>query len=192
MSKFQLLPIYASVLIWHIGVALVAPFTSIWLFDEIGESSFLKLGIALSIPGLIGIIGIFGISDFTDKRGYYRESIFIINIVGMLQYLLLTLIKNSTHYLIIVGTAALIFPAYYTIILAFATNICDSNQRGAVTSYLMLCASAGFFLGSLGSGRGFRILGMIPMLLISSFLILSAGIIILFAPRIVYQERSSF
>ncbi len=179
----KLASIYVSVLFWHVGGAFVFPFTSLWLRNDIGEASFIYLGLLLSIPSIVGIIGISTISNFTDNKGHYVEMIFFINLIGTLQYLLLTQISKSYQYIIIVGIAALVFPAYYTIIQAFATNICEINERGRVTGHLMLFASLGWFLGSLGSGISYRVIGIKLMFVISAISIFLSGLIIYFGPN---------
>jgi MFS family permease len=153
------------------------------LRNDIGESSFLVLAIALSIPNLISIAGILVLSNLTDKKGRFRETILLINIVGTIEYMLLTQIVQVTEYMLIIGIGALVFPAYYTLIQAFATNICKDNERGKVTSYLMLFASVGWFMGSIVSGPMFRILGMNFMFVISSIIFFLTGLIILKAPK---------
>ncbi len=181
--KNVLTPVYLSVVLWHAGYSLILPFTSIWLRNDIGESSFLMLAIALSIPNLIGIAGILVLSNLTDKRGRFRETILLVNVVGTIEYALLTQIAQVTEYMLIIGIGALVFPAYYTLIQAFATNICEDHERGKVTSYLLLFASIGWFSGSVVSGPMFRILGMNFMFVVSSFAFLLTGLMILKAPK---------
>jgi predicted MFS family arabinose efflux permease len=168
---------------WHIAASFVITFTSIWLRDEVGEASFLKLAIVLGIPALIGTVGIFFISNITDRIGHYREVIVCINIIGMIQYLMLTQITRPIQYLYIVSFSALVFPSYYTIIQSFATVICDPDKRGGVTTYLILNASIGWFVGSLTSGVAFRVIGMTSMFIISSILLLISGLLVLLSPK---------
>lgn len=182
MTRDRLLPVYLSVLFAHVGISLVAPFTSVWLRTDLGEPSFFILASVLALPNVISIAGIFLISHYTDKRGNFRYTILLINLVGSLQYLFLTQITQATSYLIIVGTGALVFPAYYTIIQAFATNICEKNERGKITGYLMLNASLGWFVGSAFSGNAYNGIGMNSMFIISTIVLLTSGLIILLAP----------
>lgn len=181
--KNGLTPVYLSVLLWHAGYSLILPFTSIWLRNDIGETSFLMLALALSIPNLIGIAGILFLSNLTDKKGRFRETILLVNIVGTIEYMLLTQIAQVSEYMLIIGIGALVFPSYYTLIQAFATNICKENERGKVTSYLMLFASVGWFSGSIVSGPTFRILGMNFMFVVASIAFILTGLIILKAPK---------
>lgn len=190
-GKYRLLPVYSSVLLWHIGIALVMPFTSIWLRDEMGEASFLRLGIIIAVPNLIGIFGIFATGSYTDNKGHYREVLVLINVIGTAQFLLLTRITRPIQYLMIVGIGALLFPAYYTVLNSFTTQICEKNRRGTELGRLMLFASAGFFLGSLVSGRAFRIIGMEIMFVISAFLIFFAGLVVLLSPKSTHLENIS-
>ena len=189
--KSGLTPVYLSVLLWHAGYSLILPFTSIWLRNDIGESSFFMLAVALSIPNLIGIIGIMALSNLTDKRGRFREIILLVNIVGTIEYMLLTQIAQVTEYMVIIGIGALVFPSYYTLIQAFATNICKENERGKVTSYLMLFASVGWFSGSIVSGPAFRIMGMNFMFIVASIAFLLTGIIILKAPKYIPNNKNN-
>ncbi|MFX1511739.1 MAG: MFS transporter [Promethearchaeota archaeon] len=189
MTQSRLLPIYSSVFVWYLGLSLVNPFTSIWLRQVIGETSFLRLGLVISFPILFSLIGILGTSQLTDRFGYYRETLMIINLVGMIQYLTLTQISHAFEYLIIVGLASLLFPAYVTLILALATNVCDPNDKGKVTNNIMLFASAGFFLGSLFAGNGYKELGMEAMLFFAAVFIAVSGLIIMFAPESPHLEK---
>jgi predicted MFS family arabinose efflux permease len=157
------------------------PFASLWLWDELQTDSFFLLGIFLSLPTLISITGIISLTILTDKIAHFRETIIIINIVGMTQYLFLSQITEAYQYLIILGIGSIIAPAYFTVVLALATNICEVEKKGRVTNNLSLYASAGWFVGSLVAGDGFDYLGMETMLFIAAVIILASGMMVIFS-----------
>ncbi|MFX0210749.1 MAG: MFS transporter [Candidatus Hodarchaeota archaeon] len=190
MVQSRLMPIYVSTFILFIGQSFVGPFMSLWLRQVIGESSFLRLGLVLSFPMVISLIGILGISNLTDHFGYYRQAIILISLVGMAQYLVLTQINTAFEYLLVASLGALVFPAYYTIALALATNICHPSDKGKTTNYMLLFASAGFFLGSLYAGTGYEELGMEWMLLFAAILTGVSGLIIFAVPKTLKQDTS--
>ncbi len=190
MPQSRLLPIYISVFVLFIGQSLVGPFMSLWLRQVIGESSFLRLGLVLSFPMVISLIGVLSISNLTDRFGYYRQAIILITFVGMAQYLVLTQINTAFEYLIVAGLGALVFPAYYTIILALATNICNPSDKGKTTNYILLFVSAGFFIGSLYAGTGYRELGMEWMLFAAAICAGISGLIILATPESPHLDKS--
>ncbi len=171
--------VYLSVALWHVGTALAMPVMSIWLKSGLGETSFFRLALYMAFPSIISIFGIFVISHLTDKYGHFRYAILLINIIGMIEYFLLSRISYAYQYLVIVGVGALVFPAYFSIIQAFATNICSPLDRGKVTGYISLSASIGWFFGSLLSGQIYEKLGINILLRISAIIFLLSGIVIL-------------
>ncbi|MCY3414942.1 MAG: MFS transporter [Candidatus Heimdallarchaeota archaeon] len=189
MKSNNLLSVYLSIVFWHIGSSMIIPFVSIWLRNEIGTSSLLLIGLVIMLPNIIGILGISFFSNFTDKHGHYREVILLVNIVGVIEYLLLTQINNAMQYLLIVGIGALLYPSYYTITQAYATVICNPGEKGRITSNLMLFSSIGWFIGSSVAGNGFEKLGMSTMFLIASGFILAAGLAIMLSPPAEIKDR---
>ncbi|MCG3218287.1 MAG: MFS transporter [Candidatus Heimdallarchaeota archaeon] len=189
MSQPKLLPLYVSVFLWHVAQSLILPFASLWLWEELETDSFFLLGIFLSLPTLISITGIISLTILTDKRAHFRETIIVINSVGLIQYLFLTQITEAYQYLIIIGIGSLIAPAYFTVILALATNICEVEKKGRVTNNLSLYASAGWFVGSLVAGNGFEYLGMQFMLFIAALFIMISGVMVLLSEDSKHLEQ---
>lgn len=181
--KLNLLLVYLSVIFWHIGGSFVLPFVSIWLSEEIGTPSLLILGLVLIVPNVIAIVGISLLSRFTDTKGYFRHVILIVNIVGMIEYLLLAQIHDVTQYFTIVGIGALIFPAYYSLIQAYATLICGEREKGKVTTNLMLYASIGWFIGSSLGGLGYKHYGMPIMFRLAAIFFLISGLAVIFSEK---------
>jgi predicted MFS family arabinose efflux permease len=188
-TKNKLLPLYISVYLWHVAQSLILPFASLWLKDELETDSFFLLGLFLSLPTLISITGIISLTILTDKIAHFRETIIIINLVGMIQYLFLSQITEAYQYLIILGIGSLIAPAYFTVILALATNICEVEEKGRVTNNLSLYASAGWFTSSLVAGDGYDYLGMKIMLLIAGIIIMLSGLMVFFSTDSKHLEQ---
>lgn len=174
-----MLPIYASAFVWHIGMSLIAPFASLWLTDDLGEASLFYLAFVLSIPSLVGVFGILCVTHLTDRHGHYRRAIFLANLVGVAQYLGLLLISSSTQYLIVMSVGNLLFPAFYPVLLALATRTCRVEQRGKVNGLLTFAASGGWALGSLFSGRLFRVYGFEFLLAAAAVFFFLAGTTVL-------------
>ncbi|MDH5401157.1 MAG: MFS transporter [Candidatus Heimdallarchaeota archaeon] len=177
MSISVLSRIYLSVLIWHIGGAMVIPFSSIWLRSDIGEGSYLVLALVISIPNLIALFGITFVGSYTDKSKNYKVVLLFVNLVGAIEYIILTQINTSIQYLIVVAIGSLVFPAYYPIVQAYATNLSDPGRKGEVTSKLLLNASIGWFIGSIFAGIVYRLFGMKVILLAAAIFCIIAGIL---------------
>ncbi|MFX0113855.1 MAG: MFS transporter [Candidatus Hodarchaeota archaeon] len=174
----KLWPVMISVGLWHLGYSLYGPFVSLWILRDLGHPSFFILAIMISLPGMASVIGISVLSRLADRRGKLRELLCLTAFAGSFQFLCLHFFAQSTlSFLIIALPLSMFTLAFYALAIALATNICDPEKKGQVSSFLLLFASLGWSIGSFASGRAFRYLGMRTVLLIAALFLILAGLI---------------
>ncbi|MFQ5978121.1 MAG: MFS transporter [Candidatus Heimdallarchaeota archaeon] len=191
MMDRRLWPVMLSVGVWHLGYSLYGPFVSLWILRDLGNPSFFVLAIVISLPAMASIVGISFLSRLADQKKKLRELLSVTAFAGALQFVCLRLFARSTGTFLLVALPLGMFTmAYYTLAAALATNICDPEVKGQVSSYLLIFASLGWSIGSFGSGRAFRLFGMHTVLLMAAFFLIIAGCLVFASPRGQSEETS--
>ncbi|MFW9916703.1 MAG: MFS transporter [Candidatus Thorarchaeota archaeon] len=184
MIDKDLWPVMLSVMLWHLGYSLYGPFVSLWIFRDLGNPSYFVLAAMVSLPAMISIFGITLLSRLADQTGRLRELLCITAFAATFQFLLLSLLVDSTlSFLIIVLPLSIFTLSFYTLAVALATSICDPEAKGRVASWLMIFASFGWSIGSMASGIAFRMLGMRTVLVIAAAFLVIAALLPLISPQ---------
>ncbi|MFW9924940.1 MAG: MFS transporter [Candidatus Thorarchaeota archaeon] len=176
------LPLLFSYLVEHTAISLYWIFFGISLEEDLGASYFL-IALVLSVPGIVSIFGTSIFSSIADKIGHHRELMVLSRVFLMIQYILLIFFRRKSIWvnLIILGFFALFTQAFYILNSSLITIICKPEDRGQVTSFQTVFASAGWMIGSGLSAIIKTNLGIDGNLAFAAGLGMLAGLVTLFS-----------
>lgn len=143
------LPLLFSYLIDHIAISNYWIFFGISLEEDLAPS-YLVLALILSAPNVLSILGTMIFSSISDRIGHHKLLMVFSRVFLMTQYILLIFFRERSIWvnLIILGIFAIFTQAYYIMNSSLITIICKPEQRGQVTSFLTVFASAGWMIGA--------------------------------------------
>ncbi|NHJ04668.1 MAG: MFS transporter [Candidatus Heimdallarchaeota archaeon] len=142
-------PLLFSYLVEHIAISLYWVFFGISLEEDLGASFFL-IALVLSAPSIVSIFGTSLFSSIADRIGHHKELMVLSRIFLMTQYILLIFFRTKSIWvnLIILSVFALFTQAFYILNSSLITIISKPSDRGKVTSFQTVFASAGWMIGS--------------------------------------------
>ena len=175
-------PLLFSYLVEHTAISLYWVFFGISLEEDLG-ASYLLIALVLSAPSIISIFGTSIFSAIADRIGHHKELMVLSRIFLMTQYILLIFFRTKSIWinLIILSTFALFTQAFYVLNSSLITIICHPSDRGKVTSFQTVFASAGWMIGSGLSALIKNTMGIEGNLAFAAGLGIIAGLVTLFS-----------
>ena len=175
-------PLLLSYLVEHTAISLYWVFFGISLKDDLG-ASYLLIALVLSAPSIVSIFGTSIFSTIADRIGHHKELMVLSRIFLMTQYILLIFFRTKSIWinLIILSTFALFTQAFYILNSSLITIICHPSDRGKVTSFQTVFASAGWMIGSGLSALIKNTMGIEGNLAFAAGLGIAAGLVTLFS-----------
>ncbi len=174
-----ILPLLMSYMLEHIGISIYWIFFGLELFDTVSDSYF-NIALVFAIPAMLSVFGTTFLSHLTDKTKKHKLILFLSRVALMIQFILLLFFNNNIWIvLIILACFGIVTQIYYSVHGALLTIICPPDQRGQVTSYQVIFASAGWMIGGGISDVIKGRFGIEGNLGFAAFFVLSAGLIAL-------------
>lgn len=173
--------IYLAFALQSLGQSIAWQFGTYFLQGELGVESYVLLTIIWSIPAFITMAAVSSWGGLSDKKGR-RKPFMLIGFAGYsFTFLLFSFIENSTQWFIISAIGAIFSSAAIPTGQALATTA--TMKKGERLGFLLVAQSAGWFVGALGSGYLYDIIGMFDLYRIASLASFSATIICFFFIR---------
>ncbi len=173
--------IYLAFALQSLGQAIAWQFGTYFLQEELLVESYVLLTILWSIPYFVTMAGVSSWGSFSDRKGR-RKPFMLIGFFGYsFTFLLFSIVQNSIQWFLVSAIGAVFSSAAIPSGQALATTA--TMKKGERLGFLLVAQSAGWFVGALGSGILYDIIGMFELYRIAGVSCISATLICYFFVR---------
>ncbi|MFW9849070.1 MAG: MFS transporter [Candidatus Thorarchaeota archaeon] len=192
----NIVAIYLTFALQSLGQSIGWQFGTYFLQNELGVLNYVILTVIWSIPTFVSIVAVSYWGSASDKKGK-RKPFMILGFAGFsVTYLLLSFVRSDVEFLLISAVGALFYSSSIPAGQALATT--STEKKGERLGYMIVAQSAGWFVGSLGSGFLYDIIGMFALYQISAVSCVLATLICLvfvedvdFKPVLIGKRKSA-
>ncbi len=167
--------------LYHVSMSFFWVFGSIYLFQDIGESSLILIGLVGGLPILISLVTV-NFWGFISDRWQRRRPIMLFGFAAQIAaFTIYLFVNNSVTFLLVACLVSLFTAAAIPMANTYLTEA--RTHKGEAVGLLLASDSIGWTFGAFGGGFLYDIIGMNGLFLLGAIIIAVGGSIILIFVR---------